>query len=252
MIASSLTINQILTHDNDIMEAIKQPTGYAIYASLYRIRDPDKWQRVFEPKSAPTQKSSVQTLSQLFTMLHCSFRWMIRKAGRALRFMLAVPENKELKTNSSRHTHLDRFGTYESHAGILSPAIPLQLLQRPEPALPHPHPDRSDSSFSKTDNEAPSSTDNARPSKVWNAAAFLSSRTSLTGDAVASSPPTTSSWNPIARGYDQDAFVTVLNPSALSSRRQHRVVVHGVKEIADEIVGGDRESEITVWPQSDL
>lgn len=94
---------QIFTNEHDIKHAINQPTGYAIYNSLLKIRDPETWQRVFEPTTTYAHLGTITSTSQRHVPAPMgTFLWLIYKIGRGLRFMLAVPDDQ-----ISRRTRAD-------------------------------------------------------------------------------------------------------------------------------------------------
>jgi hypothetical protein len=106
----SLTPNQILTEENDVKTAIKQPLGYAIYSSLYQIRDPDAWQRMIKSDPAVVRDRP--------------FDWSaLKKPRRAF---------GDLKTHASRYITPSASTKHLSgHDSTLSHSYPTQLREIP-------------------------------------------------------------------------------------------------------------------------
>lgn len=230
------------------MEAIKQPIGYAIYSSLYKIRDHDKWQRVFEPASRKGQTSFVDTLRRLLRTLMLWIRWVVLKAGRTMRFLLAIPEDVEVKTHSSRHIGSDPFRTGEPHINAAGPATPLRTLQRP---LPSPPSAPSRQLFPTTHNTRRPTTNVAANLNALNEPAPSKLSRTLSGNTLAPSLIVTPLRTQRSRGYNQGAYVTKLDSSANSLQRGARMVSDG-RKAADEWIAEDKISENTVWPQPDF
>ncbi|KAF3047276.1 hypothetical protein E8E11_005071 [Didymella keratinophila] len=81
-------------------------SGYKILTnnSLLIIRDPETWQRIFEPTTAYAHLGTITSISQQRAPSSMNtLMWLMYKFGRGLRFMLAVPDDPDLKTYSSRH-----------------------------------------------------------------------------------------------------------------------------------------------------
>ncbi|KAJ8111031.1 hypothetical protein OPT61_g6270 [Boeremia exigua] len=245
--AEQISGYRILTAENDIKEAIKQPAGYAIYSSLLRLRDPETWHRIFEPVSVQPPLTPGTTISSHPNAKENSLRWLARKTGRALRFMLAVPDDPELKTHSSRHPPTN-IVTYQPPVGVLGPNISV----RPQ------HVDRSGSSNPTVPfprNPAPirseprPSTHTERPSKVSNETIRVNDNTMFTGTTLASPLNGRFVRAPRSRGYEQSGFVTVLNPTSHSATGEKMTKRRSTGKPKRSRVR-DGESTVTAWPEA--
>jgi hypothetical protein len=222
---NTLTLQQILTNEKDIKQAIQRPTGYAIYSSLLRIRDPETWQRVFEPtKTYPHLGIITSTSQQHGTEQETSTLWFLRKIGRGLRYMLAAPSAPDLKTHSSSHPPAPdpEFATYASNVGVLGPNTPYRLQKtiaskNTAPATTTPStPSRNLAPREKTrlgtNTEPPLKhlTGTTRINNTIFTAAMLASPINARIKVAARS-----------RGYEQGAFVTVITPSCQHREREN-------------------------------
>ncbi|KAF2625451.1 hypothetical protein BU25DRAFT_492740 [Macroventuria anomochaeta] len=242
----------IFTDENDIKRAIEQPTGYAIYSSLLKIRDPETWERIFEPALVNPQPSSVaNALQQHVVVRENSLMWLVRKAGRALRFMLAVPDDPTLKTYSSRHPPLTDVVTYQSQVGVLGPNIPLRPQHIDRFTTSEPIPTSLRQNFAPARNQPGPSTQVERPPKISNDTTRVNKNTLSTGVTLASPLNGRHVRAPRSRGYEQDAFVTVLNPSVVSSATEKTMAGYGAGMPGKRYKARDQESKVTAWPEAD-
>lgn len=244
---------QILTAVKDIKEAVKHPTGYAIYSSLLKIRDPETWQRVFETVSLQQSPTPVADEKPPKHAAESSLKYLARKAGRAVRFMLAVPSNPELKTYSNRHPRPAGTITYHSPVSIPGPNIPgpnilsrSHTVSRPtifNPLPPHQPP-------SLRSEEPRPSTQTERPSKVSNDTTRINGNTLCTGTTLVSPLNGRYVRAPRSRGFEQGVFVTVVSPSVVSNASEKTAVGYGAGKLGIERrKGKERESGVTAWPE---
>lgn len=230
---------QILTNESDIRRVIKQPTGYAIYCSLLKTRDPGTWQRVFEPVSANSRPETVLNApQQRYTVLQNSLMWLARKVGRALRFILAVPDDPYLKTYSSRHPPPTDTVICRSQVGVLGPNIP----SRPQNATEKHTSEALPTSQPSTQIEA--------PPKLSNDTTRVNHNTLFTGMTLTSPLNGRHVRAPRSRGYEQGAYVTMLNPSVGGPAPQSTTAGYGAGKTGRR-KADDEESKVTAWPMVD-
>lgn len=232
-----LTAGQILTDENDVREAIKQPTGHAIYSSLYKIRDPDAWKRISEPASVVKPDHSIACV--------------VRRIGQALRFMLAVPCDPELKTCSSRHASHCGLVDHQSEIGILVPNIPLQPQILEEPVLSYPAPVRLRDDPTPSRTSLWPGTNMKRQPNVSNDTFRLYPSANSAVFTLAPPPDGRFIQRGSPCGYEQGAFVTVLNPSAVGRSSEKTIAEDHVDISSNLPAARDGESEVTIWPQPD-
>lgn len=167
--------------------------------------------------------------------------------------MLAVPDNPDLKTFSSRgpRTLVSGSVNYQSSVGVLGPNIPFRLLEEGKVMYtaatttvqsspnkifsPHDHPRSSN----QTEGTPKLSTDSSR----------INNNTSVTGSTLAS--PLNQRVVKASRsdGYEEGAFVTIIAPSAVSNKSEKMTAGYGAGKLDVRQRMGDGGSEITTWPK---
>ena len=243
-------MDQILTDEKAIKEAIKQPTAYAIYSLLYKTRDPGMWQRIFDPYPAQHSTTLANTPQQHPAVRETSPMRLARKVGRALRFMLAVPDDAELKTYSSSHVV-----TYQSRVAVLGPNIPSRQQHMCESTIPYPYPSPR-RNLPPAPKEPKPGTNAQRSCTVLNDTARASENAIFTPATRASLLNVRVARSPRTRGYAQGAFVTVLDPRIFPSLSEKTPGCDAVRPTPPPRPNpsprprpvGDEESEVTVWP----
>lgn len=196
-----------------------------MYSSLLKVRDPEAWQRIFEPASMHSLITSTPQQHATAPVNHLT--WLLRKAERGLRSLLAVPDSADLRNYSSKHPHAQSPNTmtYKSNIGVLGPNISSRPLNASEPKTPRststPTPTIQSSlsrSFAIHDQPRPSTQTErtARltkdPVRIKNNAAFDHlTRASPRKDRLVKASR--------SRGYEDGAFVTIIAPSACSTER---------------------------------
>lgn len=247
-----LTTNQVLTDEHEIREAINSAIGYAIYYELLSVRDPEKWHRILNP--FPANQQQHQHHNNNNAVPENSLFWLARRLGRAVRFMLAVPGDPNLKTHSSRHPPSTLALTYNSKVAVLGPNIPSRPEGNghareivPSSALLRQDFASASSSEEKANSRAPlvaSATGSTEPTKV-------NTNTAFTSTTLASPLDGPHILSPRSRGYEQSTFVTVLNPSHVNLPASNVVVSRNGARRPEKKGEGeprDDESRITAWP----
>lgn len=182
-----------------------------------------------------------------------SLLWLARRAGRAIRFMLAVPGDPNLKTHSSRHPPSPLTLTYNSKVAVLGPNIP----SRPEgngkarEIMPSSALLRQNlAPARKSEDKADSRTRRVMPATDSTASTKVNTNTTFTGTTFASPLGGPHVCSPRSRGYEQSTFVTVLNPSHVSPATSNVMSRYGIRrpERKEKAGAGDDESKVTAWP----
>ena len=173
------------------------------------------------------------------------------KAGRGLRFLLAVPDDPHLKTYSSSHQSSIAAVTYQSQLSLPGPNIPSR-----------PHSEVKEQvhkllSTSPRHNLSLPRTPVARPrlgsQTIRPDLTTLNTNTNTitTSTNVTLAYPLDSRYVRASRsrGYAQDAFVTVLNPSVVASAVGDVVPGTGAGGLGTGHEARDGASEMTAWPE---
>ena len=180
--------------------------------------------------------------------------WFARRVGRALRFMLAVPDDPDLKTYSSRHPPPPNVVTYQSQVGVLGPNIPLRPQDAIKLTIPGPsltiHSSLS-RNFVLARGASRRNTQIEPPPKMSNDTTSANRNTLFTGTTLDLPLNGRHVRAPRSRGYDQDTFVTVLNPSVASSVSEKTMAGHGAGAPGKRCRARDEESKVTEWPEAD-
>ncbi|KAJ4994230.1 hypothetical protein SVAN01_00059 [Stagonosporopsis vannaccii] len=248
--AEDMSGYKILTTLKDIKEAVKQPTGYAIYSSLLRIRDPESWQRIFEAISLQPPSTPATIIPPSEIAAESSLKSFARKVGRAFRFMLAIPSNPELKTYSKKYAPPTEPTAYHSPIsahGYKTTSQPTSCL-----TISHPIPLPSHQLRLTGGEEKRPSTQTERPSKVSKDTTKINGTTVFTGTTIASPLNGRYIHAPRSRGYEQGAYITVVNPSLVVDVSEKTVSGYGVGGLQDWRKNGrERESAVTAWPKGE-
>lgn len=248
-----LTPQQILTNEHSIKQAIQQPTGYAIYSSLLKIRDPETWQRVFEPTTTYSRLGTIIGTSQQPSQAPMNtLMWLLYRIGRGLRFMLAVPDNPDLKTYSSRHSPAPDTVTYQSSVGVLGPNIPFRPQETRESAMNAPAAivQSSPNQIVVPHRQPRPSTQTERTPK-FSTATRVNNNTASTGAALASPLNGRNTMVQRSRGYEQGSFVTVVAPSVVSKRSEKTTAGYGNGKATKKQGVRDDGTETTAWPEAE-
>ncbi|KAF1928738.1 uncharacterized protein M421DRAFT_154059 [Didymella exigua CBS 183.55] len=247
---------KILNNEQDIKEAIKQPIGYAIYSSLLKIRDPETWQCIFKPTTTYSHLGTITSTSQQHaTAQGNSLIWLLRKLGRGLRYMLAVPDDPDLKTYSGRHPPASASDTpnYESSVGVLGPNIPLRPLDNrglthftpaPAPII------RFSLARSLTSHDQPRPSDQTERAPKLSADTTRVNKYTTFTDATVTSPLNHRiSRATRSRGYEEGKFVTILAPSVVSDKSETTTAGYGAGKPERKQRLRDDRTEVTAWPE---
>lgn len=234
----------MLTDEHEIREAINSAIGYAIYYELLSIRDPEKWHRILNPFPTNQQHHTAVPENSLV--------WLARRAGRAIRFMLAVPGDPNLKTHSSRRPPSTPALSYNSKVAVLGPNIP----SRPEGngrarevVSPSTLLRQNFASARKSEDKAGSRTPSAVPTTHSTESTKVNTNTAFTGTTLASPLNGPHVLSPRSRGYEQSTFVTVLNPSNASPAASNVASRYGARRPEKEAgEARDDASRVTAWP----
>lgn len=144
-----------------------------------------------------------------------SFKWLARKAGRMVRFMLAVPDDPDLKTYASRHPPSNSVINHGSRIGVLGPNIPSRAINKGKArATTPPHtctPQDVVPAHDSRDRPKPTS-QTGISTIIWSDSTKTNNNTAFTGATIASPLNGRYRTAPRGRGYQQGRFVTVLNP----------------------------------------
>lgn len=191
------------------------------------------------------------TPQQHAPMLESSLIWVARKLGRGFRFMLAVPDDPNLKTYASRHPPPLENVTYTSRVCVMGPNIPSRpqaasLVEASEPVSASPR-----QNLAPARRPSRPGTQISRPPKTSNETTRINNNTTIIGTTLASPLNGRHTRAPHTRGYDQDAFVTVLNPSVASLKSEKTMAGYGAGGMWKKDKVGDEDSEVTAWPEAD-
>lgn len=246
----------MLTDDDDIREAIKQPIEYAIYCALLEIRNPEKWLRIFRPGSTHPVPPHFVNAPLQHRVHENSLIWLARKFGRFLRFILAVPDDPDLKTYSSRYPPPINTVACQPQIGIVGPIIPSRPVHTKDSTLSRTPPNSLRSNIVPARPARPEriSSEQFRPNAQdalamdWFEPTRVNDNTTFTGVTLASPLNHRIMTAPRQRGYDQDAFVTVLNPSVDGSKAGSKMSESSAGKRDKEYVVKDGESAVTKWP----
>jgi hypothetical protein len=151
--------------------------------------------------------------------------------------MLAVPDDPDLKTCSSRHPPAPDTVTYHSNVGVLGPNIPSRppgisgsILAEPATTL-QSSPSRE---FVPYDQPRPS-TQTERTPKLSTDTTRVNNNTTFTGITLVS---------PLA-------FVTNLAPSITSKKSEKMIAGYGAGKLERAKKATDDGTEVTAWPEAD-
>jgi hypothetical protein len=179
--------------------------------------------------------------------------WLLYKIARGLRFMLAVPDDPDLKTCSSRHPPAPDTVTYHSNVGVLGPNIPSRppgisgsILAEPATTL-QSSPSRE---FVPYDQPRPS-TQTERTPKLSTDTTRVNNNTTFTGITLVSPLNGRTTFATRGRGYDQGAFVTNLAPSITSKKSEKMIAGYGAGKLERAKKATDDGTEVTAWPEAD-
>lgn len=246
-----LTMEQILTNEKDIQEAIKKLTAYSIYSFLLQIRDHETWQRIFKRDLMHQHHAHPVTAPQQHAAIPENFLiWLARKIRRGLRFVLAVPDDADLRTYSSRRLPNDKAVPYQSKVGVLGSNVPSQLQNDGEKRAPEPSSVSLRENFASTRKQPRPSTQTEQAPKILNDATKINNNTMLPDVTLASPLHGRHIRVPRGRGYDQDAFVTVLNPFVVNIRSEKTKAGCGGGS-GGRYRTNDEESKVTAWSEAD-
>jgi hypothetical protein len=246
-------MEQILTSEKDIQEAIKKPTAYSIYSFLLQVRDHEMWQRIFKPDFIHQHHAHPVTAPQQgFAIPENSLGWLARRVGRRLRFMFAASDDPDLKTHSSRRPpNNKKVVTYQSEVGISGPNI----LSRPRNdegnRASEPFSVLFRQNFASIRKQPRPSTQTEQAPQTSNDTTKINDNTMFTGITPASPLHGRHIRVPCSRGYDQDAFVTVLNPSVVNTRSEKTKAGYSGGGSRGRYRANDEESKLTAWLEAD-
>ena len=182
-----------------------------------------------------------------------TFMWLLYKIGRGLRFLLAVPDDPDKKTYSSRHPPAPDTMTYQSNVGVLGPNIPFRPQESNRSAVIEPATTLQPSAsrdFVPYD-QPRLSTQTEQTPKLSTDTTRVNNNTVFTGATLASPLNGHITVAPRGRGYDQGAFVTTLAPSILSKKSEKTTAGYGAGRSTKEQGVSDDGTEITAWPEAD-
>ncbi|KAJ4378538.1 hypothetical protein N0V86_006244 [Didymella sp. IMI 355093] len=250
-----LTLQEILTNENETKRAIQQPTGYAIYSSLLKICDRETWQRIFEPTTTYSHLGVITSTSQQREIeQEISVMWFLRRIGQWLRCMLAVPDDPDLKMYSSRHPPAPdpKFVTYQTNVGVLGPNIP----HRPQETSGSANTASTiniqpitSQNLAPWDQARPS-THTERPLKPLIDTTRINNNTTSTGATLASPINGRIEVAARSRGYEQGAFVTIVTPSAVSTKNEKTTARCGAGKLGRKQRLMDDETAVTTWSEA--
>ena len=167
--------------------------------------------------------------------------------------MLAVPGDPSLKTHSSRHPPSTLALTYNSKVAVLGPNIPSRPEDNSKARTITPLSTFLRQNFAparKSEERIDSRTSLVVPATDSIESTKVNTNTTFTGTTLASPLNGPHILSPRSRGYEQSTFVTVLNPSRVSSATSNVVSRYGSGRPEKKMKGdtGDEESKVTAWP----
>lgn len=167
--------------------------------------------------------------------------------------MLAVPDDPDLKTYSSRHLPASDTVTYQSNVGVLGPNIPFRPQEISRSAMTEPSTTLQYSTsraFVPHDQPRPG-TQTERTPKFLSDTTRVNNNTAFTSSTLASPLNGRITVAPRGRGYEQGAFVTNLAPSITSKKSEKTIAGYGDGKAGRDRKVRDDGTEITAWPEAE-